>query len=168
MVHPEPRHLFLQLIGRIQRAPNGALGGVVGALPRDGARGALGLQFGVRVELAGVLAHVALHGLRVLFGLVIDGQGVNALLHRGRQLRLRVRVQLGLQIALRAHLLEAGKFGRGRAPGNAVDQRDVVLGGLGKGNGGQRQPQHGHDFQQRCSQSRHQANLSRATKRLTR
>ncbi|MCY1530493.1 hypothetical protein D9M68_656820 [compost metagenome] len=142
MVHPEPGHLVLQLVGRIERAPQGAVVDFRGAPDREPPRFAHGLDLLVGRQLVRLLPHADLRGPRRFVGCARNRERVDALLHSDRQLARGRGMQLRVQVAFRADLLHAGQFrGRG-APGHAVDQRRIARFGvdvrLGQGAGGQR------------------------------
>ena len=127
MVHPEPGHLLLELIGRIevaqQRSGDRVLAEVVhrllvGRLGGGAGRGVLDLAGGL------VLA-VEAHGQGGQ-GLLGHRQGVDLGLGRGRQDVVRGRMKLRLQPALGAdpgHLVGGRRRG---APGDPVQQRQIV------------------------------------------
>ena len=155
VVHPEPGHLLLQLVGRVQRAPDRAVGRGVGAVAGDHARVPLRLDPGVGRLVLGVLAQPALFGLRILVRLPRDRQGVDAPLDLGRQGGAGGGVQLGLEIALRPQFADAGQLGRRGAPGDAVDQRGLARRvrrrRLGQRGGRQRQQQEGGKTRQNAA-----------------
>ncbi len=160
MVEPEPGHLLLELIRRIEVAQNLAGRGLFGARRHRLLIGLLRRLLLIRIGqgvgrlVLGVQVHHQL-GHR----LAGDRQGVDLRLHRRRQGIVEARMQLVGQPAVGAHGLDLGGAGRGRAPGHAVEQGQS-LGLVGGGACGRRRQRHGADHQtQTCPQ------LKRATHR---
>ncbi len=127
MVHPEPGHLLLQLVGRIEVAQQGAGGGLAGGVVHGLLIGLLRrlllVRVGqlvrrlvLRVQIDDTLGHRGLEG----------GKGVDLGLGGRRQGCVRGRVHLPVEPAPGT---DGGHLGGGRgsrAPGQAVEQGQVV------------------------------------------
>ena len=141
VVHPEPGHLFVQLVRRIEVAQQRAGGRLA---PDRCDRLLIGLLRGLLLVRVGQLVGRLVLGLQVDDQLghrrAGDGHGVDLRLGHSRQAVARGGLQLPVQPGARADRGHLRRRRRRLAPGQPVEQRQVVGAGrrIGQGGAGER------------------------------